>query len=104
MKKNIPYPVIDMKLTGKNIQKLREERRLTVNDVRRYINLDSPQAIYQWQRGIALPSVDHLLALSILFKVKMEDILVFNTHSHPNAPAQVSRRNVVPFFSLMMCA
>ena len=48
MKKNIPYPVIDMKLTGKNIQKLREERGLTVNDVRRYINLDSSQAIYQW--------------------------------------------------------
>ena len=76
MKRNIPYPVIDMKKAGKNIQKLREERGLTVNDVRRYINLDSPQAIYQWQRGIALPSVDHLLALSMLFEVRMENILV----------------------------
>ena len=104
MKKNISYPVIDMKLTGKNIQKLREERGLTVNDVRRYMNLDSPQAIYQWQRGIALPSVDHLLALSLLFEVKMEDILVFGTIPHPNVPAQICRRNVVPFLSLMMCA
>ena len=74
MKKNIPYPVIDMKKTGKNIQKLREEHGLTVNDVRRYINLDNPQAIYQWQKGLSLPSVDHLLALSMLFEVKMEDI------------------------------
>lgn len=104
MKKNISYPVIDMKLTGKNIQKLREERGLTVNDVRRYMNLDSPQAIYQWQRGIALPSVDHLLALSLLFEVKMEDILVFGTIPHPDVPAQISRRNVIPFLSLMMCA
>lgn len=104
MKKNIPYPVIDMKLTGKNIQKLREERGLTVKDVRQYLNLDHPQAIYHWQSGTSLPTVDHLLALSVLFEVKMEDILVFNTHSHPNTPAQVSRRNVIPFLSLMMCA
>lgn len=104
MKKNIPYPVIDMLKTGKNIQKIREEHGLSVNDVRRYINLDNPQAIYQWQRGIALPSVDHLLALSVLFEVKMEDILVFSTHSHPNVPTQVSSRNIIPFLSLMMCA
>ena len=104
MKKNIPYPVIDMLKTGKNIQKIREECGLSVNDVRRYINLDNPQAIYQWQRGIALPSVDHLLALSVLFEVKMEDILVFSTHSHPNVPTQASSRNISPFLSLMMCA
>lgn len=104
MKKNIPYPVIDMKKTGKNIQKLREERELTVNDVRRYINLDSPQAIYQWQRGLVLPSVDHLLALSILFEVKMEDILVFSMICNPVVPARINRRNVIPFISLMMCA
>jgi len=104
MKKNIPYPVIDMKQTGKNIQKLREERGLTVNDVKRYLNLDHPRAIYHWQSGTSLPTVDHLLALSMLFDVKMEAILVFSTHSHPDAPAQVSRRNVIPFLSLMMCA
>ena len=104
MKKNIPYPVIDMKKTGKNIQNLREERGLTVNDVRRYLNLDNPQAIYQWQKGISLPTVDHLLALSVLFEVRMEDILVFNTNFHPDIPAQATKRTVVPFFSLMMCA
>ena len=99
MKKNIPYPVIDMKKTGANIQMLREERGLTVNDVRRYINLDNPQAIYQWQKGTVLPSVDHLLALSVLFEVKMEDILVFYTISDPNVPAQVNNRKFIPFFS-----
>ena len=102
--KTIPYPVIDMKKTGANIQMLREERRLTVNDVRRYINLDNPQAIYQWQRGNALPSVDHLLALSVLFEVKMEDIPVFYTISDSNVPAQVNNRKFISFFLLMMCA
>ena len=104
MKKNIPYLVIDIKKTGKNIQKLREERGLTVDDVRRYMNLDHPQAIYHWQSGTTLPTVDHLLALSVLFEVKMEDILIFSTISHPNVSSQASRRNVIPFLSLMMCA
>ena len=104
MKKNIPYPVIDMKKTGKNIQRLREEHGLTVNDVMRYLNLNHPQAIYHWQSGTTLPTVDHLLALSVLFEVKMEDILVFSTISHPIVSSQVSRRNVVPFLSIMMCA
>jgi len=76
MKKNIPYPVIDLKKTGKNIRTLREERNLTVNDVMRYLNLDYPQAVYRWQEGKALPTVDHLLALSMLLEVRMEDILV----------------------------
>jgi len=104
MKKNIPYPVIDLKKTGKNIRTLREERNLTVNDVMRYLNLDYPQAVYRWQEGKALPTVDHLLALSMLLEVRMEDILVFSTMPHPNVPAQICRRNVTSFFSLMMCA
>ena len=104
MKKNIPYPVIDMKRTGENIQKLREECGLTVNDIRRYISLESPRAIYQWQKGTVLPSVDHLLALSILFGVKMEDILVFTTTTHPDVTARVSRRDFIPLFPIMMCA
>lgn len=102
--KTIPYPVIDMKKTGQNIRKLREDRKLSVNDLRRYFNFDNPQAIYQWQSGASLPSVDHLLALSFLLNVKMEDILIFSTHSHPNAPAQLRRQNVISLFSLMMCA
>ena len=102
--KLIPYSVIDMKKTGQNIQKLREERGLTVKDVQRYFNFKEPQSIYRWQSGNTLPSADHLLALSFLLDVKMEDILVFSTQSYPNAPAQLRRQNVISLFSLMMCA
>ena len=76
MSKNIPYPVIDMYKTGENIKHLREERNISVSALQEYLGLASSQAIYNWQRGTCLPTVDHLCALSRLFNVPMEDILI----------------------------
>ena len=73
---NRPYPVIDLKKTGENIKRLREARCISVVDLQYFLGLASPQAIYLWQRGINMPTVDHLYALSHLFKVSMNDILV----------------------------
>jgi len=72
----IPYPVINMALTGANIKRLRIERNISVADIQSFLGLTSAQAIYQWQAGFTLPSVDHLCALSHLFGVTMNDILV----------------------------
>ena len=76
MKVYVPFPVIDVVATGKNIQKLRESRNLSVLDVQIYLGLAAPQAIYQWQQGRCLPSVDNLYALSALFEVTMNEIIV----------------------------
>ena len=43
--------------------RLREERGLTVRDLQAYIGFEETQAIYKWQRGKSLPTVDHLYAL-----------------------------------------
>ena len=72
----VPYPVIDMSKTGENIKRLRLERNFSVADIQTFLGLTTSQAIYQWQAGITLPSVDNLLALSHLFQVSMNDILV----------------------------
>lgn len=72
----IEFPVIDLEATGRNIRQLRVERGLTVREVQKYFGFEEPGAIYQWQRGKSLPAVDNLYALSMLFEVKMEDILV----------------------------
>ena len=71
-----PFPVIDMVETGKNIRRLREERGMTVRDLQAYFGFEEPQAIYKWQRGKSLPTVDNLYALGALLDVPMEDILV----------------------------
>lgn len=70
------FPVIDPMATGENILRLRKARGLTVRDLQAYFGFEEPQAIYKWQKGRSLPSVDNLFALSALLKVPMEEILV----------------------------
>ena len=60
--------------------RLRQERGLTVHDLQRFFGFDAPQAIYKWQKGQSLPSIDNLYALSALFQVSMNEILVSSSH------------------------
>ena len=76
MAKIIDFPVIDMKATGAKIQQLREDCDFTVRDLQLFFGFESPAAIYHWQNGKNLPSVDNLCALSVLFGVPMDDIIV----------------------------
>lgn len=70
------FAVIDPMATGRNILCLRKERGLSVKDIQRYFNFDEPRAIYKWQTGQSLPSLDNLYALSALFEVPMDRIIV----------------------------
>ena len=70
------FPVIDPVATGRNIVRLRTERGMTVRDLQEYFGFEEPQAIYKWQRGKSLPTVDNLYALGRLLGVPMEQILV----------------------------
>lgn len=75
----VEYPVIDVYATGKNIERLRKEKGLRVKDISSYMGFLEPQAVYKWQQGKALPSLDNMFALSVLFQVPMENILVRQT-------------------------
>ena len=70
-------PVIDMTATGINITRLRVNAGLTVKDLQDIFGFSTPQAIYKWQRGTALPTVDNLVVLAAVFGVKIDDILLF---------------------------
>ena len=76
----INIPTIDLALTGANIVNLRKAAGLTVHDLQMVFGFNSPQAIYKWQNGAALPTVDNLIVLAALFGVLIDDILV-TTHS-----------------------
>lgn len=69
------FPVIDMEATGARIRELRKENRLKVDEVREFLGLDSQQAIYKWQRGECMPTIDNLYALSVLFETSVDDII-----------------------------
>ena len=70
-------PVIDMTATGINITRMRINASLTVKDVQDIFGFSTPQAIYKWQRGTALPTVDNLVVLAAILDVKIDDILIF---------------------------
>lgn len=73
------FPVIDPVATGRNINRLRREKGLSVRDVQQWFGFEEPQAIYKWQQGRSLPSVDNLYALCALLEVSMEELLVEQT-------------------------
>lgn len=68
-------PAIDMVATGQNIARLRETRGMTVRELQEIFGFATPQAIYKWQHGTALPTVDNLLVLAAVFGVHIEEIL-----------------------------
>lgn len=75
----IVFPTIDLVATGKNIIKLREESGLSVRDLQNIFGFATPQAIYKWQHGTALTTIDNLIVLSAVFKVSMEEIIIVQT-------------------------
>lgn len=68
-------PTIDIKQTGRKINQLRIENDLSVKDLQKIFGFTTPQAIYKWQQGTALPSLDNLVVLSEVFNVSIEEIL-----------------------------
>lgn len=70
------YPVKDFKATGRHIRKLRIDNGYTVESIKKYLGLHSGQAVYKWQRGETLPTIDNLYALSKLFNITIGNIIV----------------------------
>ena len=69
-------PAVDMAATGANITRLRIKNAMTVKDLQMIFGFATPQAIYKWQNGTSLPTIDNLVVLATVFKVKMDDIIV----------------------------
>lgn len=69
-------PVIDMIKTGQNITNLRIKSGLSVKDLQDIFGFGTPQAIYKWQHGTSLPTIDNMVVLAAVFGVKVDDILM----------------------------
>ena len=69
-------PTIDMIKTGENINRLRKLAGVSVKELQDVFGFTTPQAIYKWQQGTALPTVDNLVVLASVLGVKVDDILV----------------------------
>ena len=84
-----------MPATGINIIRLRRSAGLTVRDLQTVFGFSTPQAIYKWQRGDALPTLDNMVILAAVLGVRVDDILVYDPKpakqecelsEHPDSP------------------
>ena len=69
-------PTIDMIKTGQNINRLRKLAGISVKDLQDVFGFATPQAIYKWQHGTALPTIDNLVVLASVLGVRIDEILV----------------------------
>ena len=80
-------PVINMTATGKNIMRLRVNAGMTVKDLQDVFGFTTPQAIYKWQRGTALPTLDNMVVLAAVFGVTIDEIIIFQNEPRFQATA-----------------
>ena len=69
-------PVIDPAATGRNIERLRRAAGRSVRELQLAMGFASPRAIYKWQQGQALPTLDNMVVLARLLGRRMEEIIV----------------------------
>ena len=69
-------PFINPVATGQNINRLRIAAGLSVRDMQTVFGFATPQAIYKWIHGTAMPTIDNLVILATILDVTMDDIVV----------------------------
>ena len=69
-----------------NITRLRKSAGLSVRDLADILGFATPQAVYKWQNGVAMPTLDNLVVLAAIFNVTMDQIIIVDT----DAKAQIS--------------
>ena len=74
-------PSINMAATGNNISQMRRRAGMTVQDLQNIFGFSSPQAIYKWQRGEAMPPLDNLVILASVFDTTIDAIIIRNQNA-----------------------
>ena len=75
----VRVPYINTVATGQNINRMRMEAGFTVKDMQAVFGFATPQAIYKWIHGTAMPSIDNLVILAAVLGVTMDEIIVVDT-------------------------
>jgi transcriptional regulator with XRE-family HTH domain len=75
-------PTIDMAATGRNIVRLRENAGLSVSELQNILGFATPQAIYKWQHGTAMPTIDNLIVLAAVLEVTLDEIVVTSVNEN----------------------
>lgn len=72
-------PTIDMYATGQNIKSMVKKQKITVNKMQEAFGFNTPQAIYKWYRGDAMPTIDNFIILAAVLNTTIDNIIVTTT-------------------------
>lgn len=78
-KERSKMPVIDTRATGMNIKTMIRQRGLKIADVQKRCGFNTPQAIFKWMRGDAVPTMDNMVIIADMFGVTIDQIIVTRT-------------------------
>ena len=70
------FPRINTVATGENINRMRIEAGMTVREMQNVFGFTTPQAIYKWIHGTAMPTIDNMVILAAMFGVTVDEIIV----------------------------
>lgn len=73
---NYQKAILDKEEMSKKLRYLIFKSKLSHEMLAELLDLNSPRVIYDWENGRKMPNVENLYNLSLIFKIKMEDLLV----------------------------
>ena len=91
----VRIPVIDLIKTGKNIKRIREASGISVRDIQNILGFTNPQAVYKWQNGECLPSIDNLVILAAVLGVTVDEILVTDDDEDPGDGEVILKSSII---------
>lgn len=73
---------INLKATGENLKKLRIEHGYTIKSLGEHLGINTVRAVYKWEVGLNLPTLDHLVVLEELYGLKSIDELIITSKNN----------------------
>ena len=75
----INKPIIDVAATAANIKACRIRAGYSVREIQNIFSFSSPEAIYSWEKGKYIPSIDNLIVIASVYGVTIDQIVITDT-------------------------
>ena len=72
-------PTINMIETGKNIKTIIKLNNIKIVQIQQILGFNTPQAIYKWYRGEAMPTIDNMVVLAATLNTTLDNLIVTET-------------------------
>ena len=72
----INRPVINVTATAAKIKECRIRAGYSVRKIQAIFNFSSPEAIYAWEKGKYLPTIDNMIVIADVYGVTIDEIII----------------------------